>query len=97
MNYSNHYQKKTNKKRTNDYEVAQFLDLFSPKLVWDFVPLKFLYDLYKSYYKKEKQKETSIMYKSFNKLVKIWCDVNFTWMIPTNKKEESHPLDIETE
>ena len=67
-------------------EVAQFLDLFSPKLVWDFVPLKFLYDLYKSYYKKEKQKEPSIMYKSFNKLVKIWCDVNFTWMIPTNKK-----------
>ena len=33
-------------------EVAQFLDLFSPKFVWNFVPWNFLYDLYMAWYHK---------------------------------------------
>lgn len=61
-------------KQTPQNEIAQFLDLFSPKLVWDFVPWKFLYDLYMAWYHKCYNKQCHISQNVFTMQAKKWVN-----------------------
>ncbi len=74
-------------KEYND-PIRQFADEILPLCVWDFLPFTFLYDLYKSWYKKNRPEGKAVGNKTFlNELVNLVnSDASSAWMCPDKAK-----------
>ena len=84
-------------KEFND-PVRQFVNEIFPDLQWDLVPYKFLYDLYKAWYKKNVGKSDVVSQTMFNKQIRNLVQTMDDWtgevtpIRPGTKMDKAEPL-----
>lgn len=85
------------KEALNDYKesndpVRQFWNEFETELVWDLVPYKFLYDLYKAWYDKTFPRAQTVSYNIFINNLKVIIQRESTiWMCDDDTKKKYRP------
>ena len=91
------YMKESIKEYTSDTKVVfRFMNEFAmpdpesgeTRLVWDFCPFTFLYDLFREYYKRYFNEKYTMNYPSFMKEVIEWCKLSgqTTWKVNFDEK-----------